>query len=522
MGITLSKLNLGKVDGKHEYLIPISDRDRAFFDAYLIPTTVDTSRIHNADITFIEGFRGTGKTSLLRWHAETKRRAGAYTNFVLFKSDLTEQQRMHISQEAGITWADVDSSTMEISQDFKSTWRWFIHHKIGEVLKADTSLADVSTENYIRLLGLNEPVFTKSLGFLPRIEGATIKVKADIPFFEMQLEGDFKKEGASGRTTLDALGVKLDDGISQLKLKRPIYVYFDELEVFFHSLEQFHRDQRMVRDLIFSIGSLNEIFRANNVAIHLIAAVRSEVLDSLGSLGQEVDRLVHDRGTTIAWHYAKRSKNHPLLDMIRRKIWASEEAAGHKATPDPIDNYFQNDLDFPIEIRLLDNSFYKPRDLVWRLTIAQRQFPDESCFTRDIFDKTETEYSSKLWDEIRYELSATYSSEEIDAIELALAGHSSGFEFSDIDQRLGKASKLFLRGRKAKSTYEVLADLYRLGAIGNSFRVGSSGTNINNRWVFRGDPKVYFDKRMVVHPALHKRLSVISPRRRGSRGGRNR
>jgi hypothetical protein len=129
MPLVLQRLNLGKVDGKHEYLTPISERDKAFFDAFLIPESIDPSRMHHGDICFIEGFRGTGKTSLLRWHAETNRRSGDYTDIILFKSDLTEQQRVAISSEVGISWTDVDAPRMEVSQDFKAAWRWFIHHK---------------------------------------------------------------------------------------------------------------------------------------------------------------------------------------------------------------------------------------------------------------------------------------------------------------------------------------------------------------------------------------------------------
>ena len=69
MPLQLSRLNLGKVDGKHEYLIPKSERDRVFYDAFLIPENVDPQRLHHSDVCLVEGFRGTGKTSLLRWYS---------------------------------------------------------------------------------------------------------------------------------------------------------------------------------------------------------------------------------------------------------------------------------------------------------------------------------------------------------------------------------------------------------------------------------------------------------------------
>lgn len=140
MTLKLSQLRVGKIDGKHEYLTPVSERDRTVFDAFLIPEAVDTERMHNGDVFFVEGFRGTGKTSLLRWHAEKMRENGAATDFVLFKTDLTEAQRLHISKEVGISWTDVDAKTMEVAQDFKAAWTWFILHKIGENIKSNPEL----------------------------------------------------------------------------------------------------------------------------------------------------------------------------------------------------------------------------------------------------------------------------------------------------------------------------------------------------------------------------------------------
>ncbi len=526
MALTLRQLRVGKVDGKHEYLTPAGERDHTIFDAFLVPTAVEPERMHNGDIFFVQGFRGTGKTSLLRWHAETRRRAGAITDFVLFKTDLSESQRMHISTEVGISWADIDAKKMEIAQDFKPAWAWFILHKIGENIK---ELPDVYTESSdgiaskaMRLLGLNdESIFKKAIGFMPKLEGAHVKIRGDVGFFEAELGADFKRDGEHGQTTLDALSRKVATTIAKIKLRRPIYIYFDELEAFYHTVEQHKRDQRMVRDLLFSVAFINEIFRKVGAQLHVLAAVRSEVIGSMGSLGEEVDRLVHDRGFHISWHHAKRSMNHPLMQIIARKITASEQAAGVAISPDPLEAYFSAQVNGqPIDALILDKSFYKPRDIVWRLNIAQSLFPDESNFSDTILRETETEYSNKLWDEVRYELSAIYSDSEVESLEEVISGGAASFELKEIEQRFrdkeGHSSTL-RKLLERRSIRDILADLYRLGAIGNSFRVGSTGTDIRNRWSFRGDPTLLADKRMVIHPALLKRLSVVATRRRGTR-----
>ena len=523
MSLLLGQLRLGKVDGKHEYLTPQTEREHDVFDAYLVPDSVDPERMHNGDIFFVEGFRGTGKTSLLRWHAENQRLTGAITDFVLFKTDLTEVQRLQISKEVGVSWTDIDSSSMEIAQDFKSAWTWFILHKFGELIRKSRASIEEGSEyadKAIRLLGLdNESIFKKAIGFMPKLEGAMVRIRGDVGFFEAELQGDFKKSGTLGETSLEALNQRVQDYLSKIFLSVPLYLYFDELEAFYHTPEQHRRDQRMVRDLLFSVSSVNDKFRMRGSRFHTIAAVRSEVIDNMGSLGQEVDRLVHDRGFHISWHHANRSVNHPLLQIISKKLNYSEKL--YKLTPsiDAIDSYFSKYVHGQtIDAFLLDKSFYKPRDIIWRLSIAQKLFPKEHKFTDTVLHETETEYSSKLWDEIRYELSATYSETEIDGIEGVLSGGSASFELSAIEARFEnytKFSHALSQLLARRSVREMLSDLYRLGAIGNSFRVGSAGTDVKNRWAFRGDPNLLADKRMVIHPALLKRLSAVATRRRG-------
>jgi hypothetical protein len=208
--------------------------------------------------------------------------------------------------------------------------------------------------------------------------------------------------------------------------------------------------------------------------------------------------------------------------MIKRKISSSEDLLNFDApeTPDLMSRYFVKNIDgHPIDAFLLDKSFYKPRDIMWRLTIAQKQFQNETMFTYEVLKQTEIEYSSKLWDEIKYELSAVYSRQEIEAVELVISGGPVGFLMDEMFERFERASRHSIAVRtliSRRSIAELLRDLYRLGAIGNTFRVGSTGTNVRNRWSFRGDPNLLTDKRMTIHPALVKRLSVVAPRRRGT------
>ncbi|MEA3032957.1 MAG: hypothetical protein QOH86_973, partial [Sphingomonadales bacterium] len=252
-----------------------------------------------------------------------------------------------------------------------------------------------------------------------------------------------------------------------------------------------------------------------SIDLHIIAAVRSEVLDGFGSLGQEVERVVHDRGVTLAWHFARRSLDHPLFKMLARKIRVSESIRD-ASDESVILRYFPRHVKGePIENYLLDRSFYKPRDLIWRLSIVQKQFPEEQMFSERVLVDTENEFSAVMWDEVKYELSANYSKVEIDVIETLLSGFKTEFVLEEITTRIEQLTKNSLHARKFNEKHglsDVLTDLYRLGAVGNFFREGIRSDQYRNRWAFRGDPTLLLHKRMTVNPSLMKRLSMVAPR----------
>jgi len=130
----LAELHLGKVDGKHEFVD--SAHSRLFFDGFLVPETIQLDDFLNGHKYVLRGFRGTGKTSLLRYLAKLLRDKGAQGKLILFKSGLSEAQRIEISRQAGLSLEEVDSGKIEVQQDFKDAWRWFLHRKLGEMILA--------------------------------------------------------------------------------------------------------------------------------------------------------------------------------------------------------------------------------------------------------------------------------------------------------------------------------------------------------------------------------------------------
>lgn len=464
MTLTLADLNFGNVDAKLEF----SDARRnspSFFDSYLVPENIRIEDFERGKRYFIKGFRGTGKTSLLRYFLYRMQSKQAYRRMVLFKSDIDEDHRVSLSNQVGYDWTQTDSSKMEISQDFKSSWRWFVLHKIGEILKEDRTIAtnDTEVDLFLDLLGLGgKTTVGKVLGVFPRLKGGTIEFNGNIGVISAKLQADFETKSADRATiSLRAVVAAAEAQLLKIVFRDSVYIGFDELEAFFTDAEKFKRDLSMVRDLLFVVDQINQRLRATTSPVYLVAAIRSEVLHSMKALGQEVERSVHDSGVNLSWHGSARSMDHPLLQIIRKKLTAS----GLKVA-DPIleimpTTVFGDSLDK----YLLDSSFYKPRDIVWRLTLIQQQYPNSARITQQHFQDTIVQYSQQMWSEIAYELNATYSAAEVDSVKLLLSGFWRYFQFENFvnhARQISDYSSAVRQFLSKRDLHELLHNLYRL------------------------------------------------------------
>lgn len=97
------------------------------------------------------------------------------------------------------------------------------------------------------------------------------------------------------------------------------YIIFDELELSVRSEKENQRDIKLVRDLILAIDRLNEICKLNDFDIHIIASVRTEVINSVHSSGYEINKSIEDYGITISWYQKGGNyQNHQLLKMLEK------------------------------------------------------------------------------------------------------------------------------------------------------------------------------------------------------------
>jgi len=508
--IILSRLNFGKVDAKLEFS-EANKNSSKFFDSYLIPENVQIDDFKEGRKYFISGFRGTGKTSLLRYFLYSAQSKGSHRRFVLFKSDIDEDHRVSLSKQVGYDYEPTSSSKMELSQDFKSAWRWFILHKIGELINENISVVNNPGEAqiFLNLFGLGgKTTVSKALGIFPKLDRGSITIEGDVGLLAGKLELDFESRDKScAKISIRNLVDAAEKQLLRLVFTDSIFLGFDELEAFFTDPEKFKRDLSMVRDLLFVVDQFNQKFRSTSSQIYLITAIRSEVLHSMKALGQEVERSVHDSGVKLSWHNASRSMNHPLLNIIRKKLNASGVIS-----EDPLIEIMPSVVSGEtLDKYLLDNSFYKPRDIVWRLTLIQSQYPNATSINQQHFQDTLVSYSQQMWSEIAYELNASYSADEVDALKMVLSGFWRYFDLEAFRRRVEDTAVYSSKVRMLQSRrdlIELLHNLYRLGAIGNDFSYDNSSKRRVNRWSFRGEPDLLIDRQMAINAALWRALST--------------
>ncbi len=524
--LTLSQIHLGMLDARSELLVDWRDSTDLFRNSYLVLDNVNVDDFHSGKFFFITGLKGSGKTALLLYTSMDAIKQSHDASFIFFKSDITEEDKQNLSRAVGFEIVKDGASYRGIEQDYENAWRWFFHQKLSELLSnPDQQIvqSDQHLKTYLELSSRakKDQKSARYSSILPKFKDGKVKISADLGLLSGGLEADFSFSKESPGLPVGEFLKLCDKGIERLTAyRKKLFIYIDELEIFFGSEEQYQRDCRLIRDLIVTVFSFNRRFIEKRIPIIIICAVRSEVLGAVESLGKEINKPVSDFGIPITWHMPKTSQDHPLLRVIAKKIEASElKHFGKIVSRDPWRNYFPAMLhDDETQRWLLHNTWYRPRDLIRMLNLAAKKHPSGAAFTQATFDDTKELYAKQSWVELTEELQANYSARDIDAMKIILLGSSKVFVLENLEMNLERKKKLYRNVGELlekRSIEEILSDLFNIGVIGNVYgfygreRRFGRGRDTKVRWVFRGDTSLLLEKQMAVHRGLWKFLSIV-------------
>jgi hypothetical protein len=296
------------------------------------------------------------------------------------------------------------------------------------------------------------------------------------------------------------------------------YFLIDEIDPRIGS-QLFNLDLVLIRDLIVAVKNLNALFAQETRGFIFIAAVRTEVLHSVSTLGKEIHKSLEQFGIPMNWGEVSASVQHPLIQMLTKKVLFSERRAKicHNDASDQEayvwSRYFRKSKDIPLDVKeFFDMTWMRPRDIVRLLKLCQRESPKLCYFSDSTLTKTRKHYSQQSLAEIEAQLAAFFDPFEVSAVNRILTGFKRDFSIAEFRQRLNEQRDLFKEVEyicKNQKEAEILSVLYRNGVIGNAKGQGY-------RFMHRGDQDVQLDLPFRVHKALWSRFSMLGhsgPRR---------
>ncbi|MCP5142739.1 MAG: hypothetical protein H6980_10350 [Gammaproteobacteria bacterium] len=513
--LKLKDIYLGTTDAKNELLNCSPEEMRRFENSFVAPPALNVDNYLNKNKYYVVGLKGTGKTALLRYISiKLDQEQNAFSAFVLFKSEIDEDLRKDFSKAARIQVAEENASDYE-GNDFETVWRWFIYRKLVESIQALGATVFQRNEylsNFEALVSSECISQTESKGLsrlIPTIRKGNIEISQSP---KLRLEFDWDENGRA-KVNFNELVRRADQAFEKLEpgLGR-LNIFFDELELSYQTSKQYQRDSRLVRDLIVSIEKLNAVSKRKGYNACLYAAIRSEVLNSVDSLGKEINKPIADFGSVILWNRpGLDAAQQPMLHVITKRINNAREEAGLNlfAEDELWRQYFPTIIHGKKpQVYILHNSWYRPRDVVRLLISVQDQYPDEESFNLQSLEAIRKAYSTASWVEITEELKAKYRAADIDGIKYIFYGYQQICSLSEIAARAVKVAKDHKETEALLSNHDikdVVKDLYRIGVLGN---INQERDRI--RFSFRGDDEILFDHDLFVHNALRAHLSIFN------------
>lgn len=284
------------------------------------------------------------------------------------------------------------------------------------------------------------------------------------------------------------------------------YICIDELEVYNGDHDIYIRDLTMIRDLIITTKRINALLRANGIRnVKIILSVRTEVVNSIMRElpGLEYNKDLGGFAEKINW-------SAPIVDFIYHPlsiIWIKriQESLNEKSYDmrEIYMNMFPQIIGIERTIEyVVERTWNKPRDII-RVMSCLHEIIDENVYYYDAkkFVESMTEYSKQSWGELVEELSAIYTSSEIEKIFTCLTAFKKHFTRKELKERL-KSGVVSTYNRLEVD--KIIVDLYRIGIIG--LRNFSTEEEL---WGYLGHSAVEDDEwRYIIHRGLWRELKL--------------
>lgn len=510
----------GKPDAKDEIE---TEGIESFFENYVVPSNFNIKAITNGSGAFVTGYKGTGKTAILFYIEKYLRKNDASTlsSFIFFKGDYSDskKQEMEILAKRLTSIISIGNDVVLSGTDFEYIWRWLFYSRIikdNQDYNYGIYENNDSWNQFEKKMKQIDNGKRKGLSIPPKLSLSlpicdNLTQKTMTPTLEIDFKDSKLEDSTSYRTFIQIID-EADELFKTLKRTDiPYFIFVDELEAYFGDVTIFKRDLRLIRDLIFTAKKMNMIFAQNkDTKTKIVCSVRTEIINAINRfvVTKELNKVISGFEVPLIWDYTNtNSYNHPIIKILTSRISYSEKQKGNSLSEQEIIKKW-----FPEKIGssdaatyILNNCWCKPRDIVRLITSAQNCLAaDNSSFSQKTIDMSKKHYSQDSLTELKEELRALYSPEEINSIITCLTGFKRVFSIDELHQRVYKYYPHIIA---KKNLSDILSDLYRIGFVGNHI----PETRFY-RWQHKGDDGIILDGawKIIIHSALTSALSVNS------------
>ncbi len=301
--------------------------------------------------------KGTEKTAFLRY-LECKLLEDT-ENLVIpirFKSEFDETDKAQLMSMATSNKEQLEvengfsTATVMSQKSYVLMWKTFLIYQI--FLNSEKGEYTVFQENsdyklISALLSVLYGDLSSNSSIMPKLKKGTVEISgtvASIIGAKVQLEIDF--DSKTKKANYIKLAKKIVQIFEMLSFANTcVHLLVDELELSVRNKELHQKDISLVRDLILAIDDLNKTCQQKCYNIHIIASVRSEVVNSVQSAGFEINKCIEDYGVTIDWFQKCGDyRDNPLLKIIENKILTSEKINGIEPSKDVWKTHFDKKI----------------------------------------------------------------------------------------------------------------------------------------------------------------------------------
>ena len=505
----VNKLQLGEEDARNLKLRS-PDQKQAFIRAFIEPAGFDLDEFIEGDRYFVTGAKGSGKTALLQFiRLIVERDLGATTGFYYFQSSFREVELDQFKQaiEVGLRVGDelVDDPKFQNHDEIPIFWRLFLLVQVAGLLRrAGVGEGPVASfykaVEALKLIARAERMGAK----YPALKSFHAKLSRDP---SIEISGDFQNATPDDLQSYFKVAEGFLDEVYMAG--SPIFLFVDELEVYFSDDYGIDRSLAAIASMVQAIRDFNERFERSDIRV--IAAVRSEVATEVERVQNEVHRILSGRGIQVGWNLPVKSGFHPLEQMILRHIAAqdSEICQSDEITDSDLQAVFRKYMPQGGALRkALNMTWYRPRDMALLFELAKKKDSGMSSFRHDtLTSSVKQELGERMVIDAKSGLGVKYKPSELRAMDRVLRGGRKIYTryemFSRIEDLSHQYDDVAILSEQRWS--DLLHDMYRAGLI-----YTQSGKSAHKNFHFRGDPMASLDNRIRigVHQTLLGEFSI--------------